>query len=208
VGSQIGRQHGRTSTNTYPPESLVWQGRPPLRIRDKREVWTSAEVILDEALGYGTYRFTLASPVDQLDPNAVLGLFTWYDDPAQANREIDIEFSRWGDPNRTTNANYVVQPYRDRQPPGRTWHPTIWASVAAIMRSNSTLTRSYLLGASSKNSDLAFRAVDPDPVAGADTRASVDRSDYRWESHFPSHDRSVARMTAMVGDDRSDEMQD
>ena len=68
--------------------------------------------------------------------------------------------------------------------------------------------RADLLGASSKNNDLAFRAVDPDPVAGVDTRASVDRSDYRWKSHFPSHDRSVACMAAMVGDDRSDEMQD
>lgn len=87
------------------------KGNLHMRIRNRQGVWTSAEVILDQALGYGTYRFTIASPVDQLDPNAVLGLFTWDDDPAQANREIDIEFSRWGDPNRTTNANYVVQPY-------------------------------------------------------------------------------------------------
>jgi hypothetical protein len=45
-----------------------------------------------------------------MDEQAVLGLFT-YDDAYIANhREIDIELSRWGDPDKE-NAQFVVQPY-------------------------------------------------------------------------------------------------
>ena len=88
------------------------RGRLHLRIRKEGGVWTCAEVVLQPSLGYGTYRFYLDRPVHKLDPNAVLGLFTWNGDaPAFANREIDIEFSRWSDGNDPTNAQYVVQPY-------------------------------------------------------------------------------------------------
>jgi len=92
----------------------VWvdaQGRLHLRIAQHEDHWSSAEVISEAPLGYGHYTFRLGSPVNALDPNAVLGLFTW-DDAAAANnyREIDIEFSRWGQ-QATENAQYVVQPY-------------------------------------------------------------------------------------------------
>ncbi|MGI9604923.1 MAG: glycoside hydrolase family 16 protein [Acidimicrobiales bacterium] len=87
------------------------KGNLRLRIRNRNDVWTSSEVILADPLGYGTYRFSIKSPVDSLDPNAVLGLFTWDDEQVQANREIDVEFSRWGDPDNPTNAGYTVQPY-------------------------------------------------------------------------------------------------
>ena len=46
-----------------------------------------------------------------LDPNAVLGLFTWNDDPAYNHREIDVEFSRFGNAADPTNGQFVVQPY-------------------------------------------------------------------------------------------------
>lgn len=41
----------------------------------------------------------------------MLGLFTWDTSPVENNREIDIEFSRWGDPERRENGQYVVQPF-------------------------------------------------------------------------------------------------
>lgn len=41
--------------------------------------------------------------------DAVLGLFTWNDDPAFAHREIDIEISRWGKSDNN-DAQFVVQP--------------------------------------------------------------------------------------------------
>src|SRR5512135_1367048 len=93
--------------------SNVWvdaQGRLHLKILKVKNRWTCAEVVSQASFGYGTYRFTLDSPVDALDPSAVLGLFTWNDDPAYNHREIDIEMSRWGAA-ANQNAQYVVQPY-------------------------------------------------------------------------------------------------
>lgn len=81
-----------------------------LRISRSGKKWTTAEVIANASLGYGTYTWTLA-PVPELDPNVVLGLFTWSDDPAYAHREIDIELARWGNAADPTNAQYVVQPW-------------------------------------------------------------------------------------------------
>jgi len=95
------------------PEN-VWvdaAGQLHLRITFRDGRWRAAEVILDRSLGYGTYRFTLASPVGRLDPNVVLGLFTWSDNPAYNHREIDIELARWGNATSATNAQYTVQPY-------------------------------------------------------------------------------------------------
>ena len=85
-------------------------GQLHLRITYRDGRWRAAEVILDRSLGYGTYRFSLSSPVGHLDPNVVLGLFTWSDDPAYHHREIDIELARWGRVSGPTNAQYVVQP--------------------------------------------------------------------------------------------------
>lgn len=94
--------------------SNVWvdaSGRLHLKITRSKGKWWSAEVIGTQSLGHGTYAWTLDSRVDALDPNAVLGLFTWSDTAAFANRELDIEFSRWGNPFAPTNAQFVVQPY-------------------------------------------------------------------------------------------------
>jgi len=93
--------------------SNVWvdgQGRLHLKILKVKNRWTCAEVVSQASFGHGTYRFFLDSPVDALDPSAVLGLFTWSDDPAYSNREIDVEMSRWGSA-ANQNAQYVVQPY-------------------------------------------------------------------------------------------------
>lgn len=81
-----------------------------LTIKNRGGVWRSTQVVLEKPLGYGTYRFTLGSRVDTLDPQAVLGLFTWDDDEADAHRELDFEFSRWSDRLRS-NGQFVVQPY-------------------------------------------------------------------------------------------------
>ena len=67
-----------------------------LTITEHGSRWWATEVISDLRVGYGRYEFWLASRVDALDPNAVLGLFTWNNAPDFANREIDIEFARWG----------------------------------------------------------------------------------------------------------------
>ena len=46
-----------------------------------------------------------------LQPAAVFSMFTWdYAQPDQNFSEVDIEISRWGDPNGK-NARYTVQPH-------------------------------------------------------------------------------------------------
>lgn len=87
------------------------QGRLHLRIVQRDGIWYCAEVVHKESLGYGRYIFHLASRVDNLDPNVVVGLFTYDETSADyAHREIDIEHSRWGDA-ENDNSQFVVQPY-------------------------------------------------------------------------------------------------
>jgi DDE superfamily endonuclease len=92
----------------------VWvdeSGQLHLRIVYRNNRWYCTEVFTSEPLGYGGYTFTLASRVDQLDKNVVLGLFTWDDTAPEYNyREIDIEFSRWGEEGGD-NSQFVVQPW-------------------------------------------------------------------------------------------------
>lgn len=86
------------------------RGRLHLRLRHAGGTWYSAEIACTKPLGYGTYSFDVDTDLGALDPNIVVGLFTWSDDEAFANREIDVEFSRWGDP-AASNAQFAVQPY-------------------------------------------------------------------------------------------------
>jgi hypothetical protein len=73
--------------------------------------WFCSEVVCNENFGYGTYVFTLRDEVNSLDPNIILGPFI-YDVPDAIGkpREIDFEFTRWGNPNDPNNAQYAVQP--------------------------------------------------------------------------------------------------
>lgn len=100
------------ATNTYDPTN-AWtdtDGRLHLRVSHGVGEWTCAEITLTRSLGYGSYLFDVHD-VSQLEPAAVLGLFTWDNSAADFNhREMDVEISRWGDP-AGKNAQYVVQPY-------------------------------------------------------------------------------------------------
>lgn len=94
----------------------VWvdgAGRLHLRLAHRDGAWYSSEVFTAEPMGYGLYTFHLSGPIDQLNENVVLGLFTWDSvaPPDAYSREVDIEFSRWGDPASADNAQYVLQPW-------------------------------------------------------------------------------------------------
>ncbi|HNT53023.1 MAG TPA: T9SS type A sorting domain-containing protein, partial [Candidatus Syntrophosphaera sp.] len=102
------------------PES-VWvdaSDRLHLTIRQFDSAWHSTEVTLADTLGYGDYVFTTLGSLDQLDPRAVLGLFLWQYlpcwDPGNAwwnpYNEIDVEYSRWGNPANEIG-QFVVQPW-------------------------------------------------------------------------------------------------
>jgi len=101
--------------NVFDPRN-VWLddgGRLVFETRVRDGTWTSAHVFLARSLGYGRYELVLAPQEKPLDDLTVFGFFTWDDDPAHANREIDIELARWGLPH-APNLNYTVQPAEGR----------------------------------------------------------------------------------------------
>ena len=89
-----------------------------LTVRDLGSLWTSTEVVADEALGYGDYVVTTRGRLDLLDPQVVFGIFPWqygtcWDDAYlwwNPYNEIDIEYSRWGNP-AADLVQFVAQPY-------------------------------------------------------------------------------------------------
>jgi hypothetical protein len=91
----------------------VWvdeEGQLHLKITQRIGEWYCSEVTCQDSLDYGNYVFYVSGRIDQLNKNAVLGLFTWDNSPEEFHREIDIEFSRWGK-EADTNAQYVLQPW-------------------------------------------------------------------------------------------------
>ncbi len=118
--------------NFYDPAnvSIDKQGRLHLCIEKRQNRWTSAEVSLTRSLGYGSYRFVV-DDVTHLEPSAVFTVFMADD---TGPREMDIEVSRWGEPN-SKNAQFVVQPYyvpantmRFIAPPGALTYAFNWES--------------------------------------------------------------------------------
>lgn len=87
-------------------------GNLHLKIINDDGVWKCSEIVSIDTFGYGVYEFELVSgPV--LDKNIVLGLFTWENDvPVEHNREIDIEFSNWGNYENEIG-QYVIQPWQN-----------------------------------------------------------------------------------------------
>ena len=89
-----------------------------LTLRYQSGIWTSTEVVTDQALGYGDYVLTTVGRLDLIDPQAVLGMFLWEYGPCYNDgylwwnpyNEIDIEYSRWQNP-AAAIAQFVAQPY-------------------------------------------------------------------------------------------------
>jgi len=73
--------------------------------------WHSAEVTMNQRLGFGKYQFQVIGAIDQLDPNVVLGLFNYPTEEVgpDGTNEIDIEFAHWGDP-AAPIGNFTVWP--------------------------------------------------------------------------------------------------
>jgi hypothetical protein len=64
-------------------------------VNDASGCWTSAEVDGRRHLGYGTYRWIVATDLSALDAGEVLGMFT-YGASTPSHNEIDLEASHWG----------------------------------------------------------------------------------------------------------------
>ena len=105
---QTASEQDRHKNPKMPPSAWTdANGFLHLRVSKQDEHWVSAEVKLSRSLGYGSYRFVVHD-VSHLEPAAVFALFTW--DELGPPREMDIEISRWGEP-QDKNAQYVIQPY-------------------------------------------------------------------------------------------------
>ncbi|WP_434715643.1 glycoside hydrolase family 16 protein [Paraburkholderia sp. A3RO-2L] len=72
--------------------------------------WSCAEVILPQALGYGTYEIEVENNPADLDRQAVFGFFSYDSSPEQSHRELDVELSYWGKQDDDRNSQFVVQP--------------------------------------------------------------------------------------------------
>ncbi len=75
------------------------------------EEGSCGEVVSAQPLGYGRAEMTLVTPVAAFDPWAVLGVFTWSDDPEWSHREIDLEIARGGGA-EDANLHLSVQPHQ------------------------------------------------------------------------------------------------
>ena len=133
----------------------VWvddHGRLHLKLTNSDGRWYCAEVINTRSLGHGRYSFELGSAVSDFDPNVVLGLLTWSDDPAYANREIDYEFSRWANARNRKNGQYVVMPFRSnrkrfKQPAvARSTQSFDWRQDAVMFTSSSAVPSTWTSG--------------------------------------------------------------
>jgi hypothetical protein len=157
----------RGGPNDYDPDNAWTDAAGLLHLmlakRDGR--WTSAEVILKRGLGYGTYSFTVRD-VSDLDPTAALGLLTWDNEGVDQNhREMDVEISRWGDPN-IPNAQYVVQPFyvpanvaRFTAPAGTLTHSFRWEPGRVVF----TTVRGSRAGQGERVASHAFSSNVPTP---------------------------------------------
>lgn len=86
----------------------IWidaDGQLHLKIRKVGNTWYCSEIYAQQSFGFGEYSFYVASNVESFDPEIVAGLFTYETD----TREVDIEFSRWGNP-ANNDGWYTVQP--------------------------------------------------------------------------------------------------
>lgn len=83
-----------------------------MRIAEHDGKWYSSEVVSQMNMGYGTYIFVTQADLENIPENVTLGLFTWDNNTfyEQANSEIDIEFSKWGNPDEENTLLYSVQP--------------------------------------------------------------------------------------------------
>lgn len=92
----------------------IWvdeKGRMHIRMTHNNGRWYCAEARMVESLGYGKYIFQLEGNPMKLDKDLVVGFFTYdHSDTVNHHREIDIEFSKWGE-EKNDNSQYVLQPH-------------------------------------------------------------------------------------------------
>jgi hypothetical protein len=139
-----------------------------LQFKKVNGVWSSSEVrvILPAAqqpYSYGTFSMRIKSVgvIDTstgktlrkfLDPTLAIGMFTWDPTPASADayhNEVDIEISKWGKANSTTDAQFLVQPPKSPQffrystgpkgtmdPGSGNWYNVTWKPTSLLWKTS------------------------------------------------------------------------
>jgi len=108
-----------------------------LRIAKRDGQWTSAEVFTVEEMGFGTYQWIVEGDVYRTDPTTVLGLFPYgpvHKKGADAENEIDIEFSQWNKTCHGCDADFTVYPATGkRRPEGKSaWEDNFYVDGGTL----------------------------------------------------------------------------
>jgi len=108
-----------------------------LGIAKREGKWTSAEVFTTDEFAFGTYQWVVEGDVYNMDPTTVLGLFPYgpvHHIGADAEDEIDIEFSQWNKTCHGCDADFTVYPSTgNRKPDGvSAWEDNFYVSGGTI----------------------------------------------------------------------------
>ena len=96
------------STNRVSVDTNGWLH---LSIREEDGHWWCAELESVGWMGYGEYAWAVEGPLDRLESNTILGLFSFDEPRGVTNYEIDIEISRSLVGGYQSNLLYTVQPW-------------------------------------------------------------------------------------------------
>ena len=89
-----------------------------LRIIKRGESYTASEMFSTEKMGFGTYQWQIEGALLNMDKSTVLGLFSYGPEAgigANAENEIDIEFSQWNNTCDGCNADFTFWPTTGNQ---------------------------------------------------------------------------------------------
>jgi hypothetical protein len=138
---QLGSDRGGPNEYDAANATVDKEGALRLKLVQRGPEWTSAEVSLTRALGYGTYVFVVRD-MSTVDPAAGLALFT-FDENARAEhfREMNIEL-RHDDEAANWSGQFVLQPNylpgnlrRFSVPRGRVSYTMRWEPGVAAFKS-------------------------------------------------------------------------
>jgi hypothetical protein len=104
-----------------------------LQISNRDGKWTAGEVFTTDEMGFGTYQWVVEGDVYNMDQTTVLGLFSYgptHHIGADAEDEIDIEFSQWNKTCHGCDADFTVYPSTgNRKPNGvSAWEDNFFVS--------------------------------------------------------------------------------
>jgi MYXO-CTERM domain-containing protein len=107
------RRHGGRVHRDPANISVDASGYLHLKIVKNGAAWSASEVFTTSNLGFGTYQWQIAGPLDRMENTVVLGLFPYGPQAgigADGTNEIDTEFSFWNDELTNVNADWGVYP--------------------------------------------------------------------------------------------------